>query len=1041
MKRFSLIQKRGLFFKIGLMVLALLIIGIGTITVVSIREQTKTIKAELIEKNKSISTHLASSAKNAFWSLNWLFVERQMQEVVNSEDVIFLAIIKPNGETYMSSGDKESAEKLLGDKLMSPERQIVKDVTYSKSSKTTKLIITPIKIGKERWSLIMILSLKQVENARQAILKNNIRYGSIIFFLGMLISSWFARGMDRRINKLMQGIEEIAKGNLAYKISKMGRDELGTLATSFNKMTEDLKKTTTSRDLLAKEMAERKQAEDALRESEEKYRTILESIEEGYFELDLSGNCTFVNDAACIILGYPKDELIGMNNRDYVDEESAMKVYQIFSKIYRTGKPSKVFDYEIIRKNGSKGHVEFSASLRMDSKGQPIGFRGVSRDITDRKRAEALQQAKFEAEAASQAKSDFLAKMSHEMRTPLNGIIGMAELAMDTDLDDNQRNIFSTINIEANSLLGLISDVLDFSKIEVGKVELEEIPFDLRILIEEVTNSMALRAEQKGLEFISFLSPDVPFRLIGDPSRLRQILINLAGNALKFTQKGEIYIRGEMAEDLGDRIKLRFFVKDTGIGMPKDKQATIFESFTQADGSTTRRYGGTGLGTTISKQLAELIGGELGVESEEGRGSTFWFTAIFAKQTDEKAILAGKEVDLSGLRVLVVDDNRTNRFILMEYLKSWGCLPVEVSGGKDALSILGKAISSKEFFNLVLTDIQMPEMSGFDLAGEIRAIEALKGVPIIALTSSGSRGDGKRCRDMGIEGYLTKPIKQDDLHKAIVSVLGLSMGEAEKAVPELVTRHTIAEEFRKDILILLAEDYPTNQQVAMRHLNFAGYRVDLVENGRQAVEAYKREHYDLILMDIQMPVMDGYEATQLIRAIEEKQGKDKTTIIALTANTMEGVSDKVYKAGMDGYLTKPIGSDLLESTLDKWLPKTTQDLTDDILNISVLDALKFSLSIESFQTILLTTRVEIEKRVKTLNQLTNDDNRALLKITAHGLKGESATLGAFVLSDACKKMEFMAKIGTQSEIIEQMDKINSSAIDVIKELNIQVNLF
>jgi methyl-accepting chemotaxis protein len=248
MKRFSLIQKRGLFFKIGLMVLALLIIGIGTITVVSIREQTKTIKAELIEKNKSISTHLASSAKNAFWSLNWLFVERQMQEVVNSEDVIFLAIIKPNGETYMSSGDKESAEKLLGDKLMSPERQIVKDVTYSKSSKTTKLIITPIKIGKERWSLIMILSLKQVENARQAILKNNIRYGSIIFFLGMLISSWFARGMDRRINKLMQGIEEIAKGNLAYKISKMGRDELGTLATSFNKMTEDLKKTTTSRD-------------------------------------------------------------------------------------------------------------------------------------------------------------------------------------------------------------------------------------------------------------------------------------------------------------------------------------------------------------------------------------------------------------------------------------------------------------------------------------------------------------------------------------------------------------------------------------------------------------------------------------------------------------------------------------------------------------------------------------------------------------------------------------------------------------------------
>jgi len=742
MKRFSFIQKRGLFFKTGLMVLLLLIIGIGTITVVSIREQTKTIKAELIEKNKIISLHLASSAKNAFWSLNWLFVEKQMRGVTSSEDVIFLELIKPNGEVYLASRDTECVKNIPASELISRESQTVKDMVLSKSGEITKLIITPIEIGNERWSLIMVLSLKQIEKARHAILRNNIRYGSLIFFLGMLISSWFSRGMDRRISKLMEGVEEIAKGNLDYKLVEMGRDELGNLATSFNKMTEDLKKTTTSRDLLAKEMTERKQAkealrdseekyrtilesideiyfevdisgnftffnnslpkslgyskdelmgmnnrdymtpesskkifnlfnqiyktgnpikkvdyeiirkdgshgihemfasmikdksgqpigfrgiahditelkksEDALRKSEEKYRTILESIKEGYAELDISGKFTFVNDAACKILGYPKDELIGMNNRDYMDEESAKNVYQIFSKIYRTGKPSKVFDYEIIRKNGSKGYVEFSASLRMDSKGQPIGFRGVSRDITDQKRAEALQQAKFEAEAANLAKSDFLAKMSHEMRTPLNGIIGMAELAMDADLDDNQRDILSTINTEANSLLGLISDVLDFSKIEVGKVELEEIPFDLRILIEEVTNSMALRAEQKGLEFISFLSPDVPSLLTGDPGRLRQILKNLASNAVKFTHEGEIYINVEEAEDLGDRAKIRFLVKDTGIGIPKDKQAAIFESFTQADGSTTRKYGGTGLGTTISKQLVELMGGEIGVES------------------------------------------------------------------------------------------------------------------------------------------------------------------------------------------------------------------------------------------------------------------------------------------------------------------------------------------------------------------------------------------------------------------------------------------
>ncbi len=564
--------------------------------------------------------------------------------------------------------------------------------------------------------------------------------------------------------------------------------------------------------------------------------------------------------------------------------------------------PKKTFTEKQIRKH-SEELLQFIGTINWDQEGIPPEnisdshpFKQVFDAIAilkgdvddlfqDRKRAEALQQAKFEAEAANLAKSDFLAKMSHEMRTPLNGIIGMAELAMETILDDNQRNILNTINTEANSLLGLISNVLDFSKIEVGKLELEEIPFDLRILIEEVTNSMALRAEQKGLEFISFLSPDVPSLLIGDPGRLRQILNNLASNAIKFSHEGEIYIKGEMAEDLGDRAKIRFLVKDTGIGIPKDKQAVIFESFTQADGSTTRKYGGTGLGTTISKQLVEMMGGEIGVESPSdcelripdsglkkskigGPGSTFWFTVFFTKQPEEKAVLQKEDVDLSGLRVLVVDDSQTNRFIIVEYLRSWGCHPVEASEGKEALSILRKSVLSKDPFNLILTDIQMSEMSGFDLATEIRTSEALKEIPIIALTSAGRRGDGKKCRDIGIDGYLNKPIKKDDLYKAIISVLGLFMEDKVQISPKLVTIHTIAEDYRKKAQILLVEDYPTNQQVAMRHLQGAGYHVDLAENGQQAVKMYKRKHYDIILMDIQMPVMDGYEATKTIRNLE-----------------------------------------------------------------------------------------------------------------------------------------------------------------------------
>jgi len=808
---------------------------------------------------------------------------------------------------------------------------------------------------------------------------------------------------------------------------------------------------------------DRIRAEEALRKSEEKYRTILESIEEGYAELDISGNFTFVNDAACKILGYPKDELIGMNNRDYIDEESAKNVYQIFSKIYRTGKPSKVFDYEIIRKNGSKGHVEFSASLRKDSKGHPIGFRGIARDITERKRAEELQQAKFKAEVANRAKSDFLAKMSHEMRTPLNGIIGMAELAMDTDLDDNQRNILSTINTEANSLLGLISDVLDFSKIEVGKVELEEIPFDLRILIEEVTNSMALRAEQKGLEFISFLSPDVPSRLIGDPGRLRQIFKNLASNAVKFTHEGEIYINVEVAEDLGDRAKIRFLVKDTGIGIPKDKQAAIFESFTQADGSTTRKYGGTGLGTTISKQLVELMGGEIGVESEEGKGSTFYFTVVFTKQIGEKAILPKEDVDLSGLRVLVVDDSQTNRFILMEYLRSWGCGLVEAPSGKEALSILRKSVSSRDPFNLILTDIQMPEMSGFELASEIRTMEALKGVPIIALTSTGRRGDGKRCRDIGIEGYLNKPIKKDDLYKTIISVLGLFMEEKLQIAPKLVTIHTIVEDYRKKAQILLVEDYPTNQQVAMRHLQGAGYQVDLAENGQQAVEAYKRKHYDIILMDIQMPVMDGYEATKAIRKLETRNSEGQVSsikhpvssvpIIAMTAHATKADREKAFEAGMDDYVTKPLKREKLLAVVEKWtmtisdfgLRNADYEIKDSNKNKSKIPArhrersgeaggqnpksaiegvapMNFEKAIEEFEgdkeflmEVLEGFLDNVRAQIETIHQAISNGDAEVVWKESHSIKGGAANLTADKLSEIAFELEKVGKSGTLEE--------------------------
>ncbi|MBW1710069.1 MAG: PAS domain S-box protein [Deltaproteobacteria bacterium] len=912
---------------------------------------------------------------------------------------------------------------------------------------------------------------------------------------------------------------------------------------------------------IARDITERKRAEEMLRRSEEKYRTILENIEDGYFEVDLRGRFVFFNDSMCKIMGYHRDELMNMDNRDYTSPETSKKTLEVFNQIYRTGKPEKMLDHRIITKDGNIRFHEISASLLKDPEGQPIGFRGIARDITDRKRAEealwesderyralfegahdciylhdfegnfidanpaalkllgynkdevtslnfasllsedqiglavqaledikkhgfqkdisefklkrkngenvyiessgtliyhdgnphaiqgvarditerkrieTLQQAKAAAEAASKAKSEFLANMSHEIRTPLNGIIGMIELASDTDLDDNQRNIVHTISSEADSLLGIINDILDFSKIEAGMLELEEIPFDLRVLIEDVANSIAPRAENKGLEFISYLSPDVPSRLIGDPSRLRQILVNLAGNALKFTHKGEIYIKGETARDLGDKIEVRFLVKDTGIGVPKSKQALIFEGFTQADGSTTREYGGTGLGTTISKQLTELMGGEIGLESEEGKGSTFWFTAVLSKPKSQQEVLAREDIDLSGLRTLVVDDNQTNRFILTKYLISWGCLPVGVSGGREALSILEESVKLDQPFGLILLDLQMPGMSGFELAQDIRRRESLKSVPIIVLTSIGRLGDGKSCVDIGIEGYLTKPIKRDELRKAIESVLWPLMISEIKKTSKLVTRHTIAEDYRRGIQILIAEDYPTNQQVAMRHLNSAGYQVDLAENGKAALEAFKRKRYDLILMDIEMPVMDGYEATRAIRKLEAtlkgttaRGGSaelETTPIIAMTAHAIKDYREKCLEVGMDDYITKPLKRKGLLDMVGKWvLSKTGSEEEVGDFEKAVRE---FEGDRDFLMEVLAGFFKETKVQFEDMRRAISDGDADAVQRGAHSIKGGAANLTAVILSKAAFKLENIGKSGNLEEGTEALEALENEA--------------